>query len=47
VERSTNLSMNPAFQTIATNIIGQAGETVYSDTSAAGVGPFYYRVSVR
>jgi len=46
LERSTNLAVNPAFQTIATNIVGQAGETVYLDTGAPGLGSFFYRVNV-
>jgi PKD repeat protein len=47
LERSTNLAESPAFQTIASNIVGQATQTAYSDTNAVGRGPFYYRVSVR
>jgi hypothetical protein len=41
-------SANPKspFTLVATNILGQAGTTTYADTSAAGVGPFYYRVGV-
>jgi hypothetical protein len=47
LERGTNLAATPAFRPIATGIVGQAGETAYTDTNAIGRGPFYYRVSVR
>jgi hypothetical protein len=45
VERSTN----PAspFKLLATNLVGQSDEFVYTDTNAAGRGPFFYRVGVR
>jgi hypothetical protein len=45
LERSTNLGS--PFALIATNIIGQAGTTTYTDTNAVGAGPFFYRVGVK
>jgi hypothetical protein len=42
--RSPNLAW--PFTLVATNIIGQAGTSTYTDTNAAGVGPFFYRVGV-
>ena len=46
IERSTNLTNQPAFSLLQTNIPGQPGTTTYTDTSAVGAGPFFYRVGV-
>src|ERR1019366_8242200 len=46
LERSTNLGDQPPFLTLATNIVGQAGVTSYTDTNAVGNGPFFYRVKL-
>jgi hypothetical protein len=46
LQRSTNLSVTPAFSTIQTNIAGQTGTTSYTDTNAPGSGPFFYRAGV-
>ena len=45
LERSTHLTERP-FGMVASNIVGQAGATVYTETNAPGAGPFFYRVRV-
>jgi hypothetical protein len=47
LQRSTNLDVQPAFVSLRSNLLGQAGITTYIDTSAVGVGPFFYRVGVQ
>lgn len=44
LERSANSDFS--FGTVASNIVGQASVTSYTDTTATGPGPFFYRVSV-
>lgn len=47
VQRSANLGAPLSFQTVATNIVGLSGTTTFTDTNAAGTGPFFYRVGVQ
>jgi hypothetical protein len=47
LERSASLLASPPFSLLATDIIGQAGTTTYTDTSATGAGPFFYRAGVK
>jgi hypothetical protein len=47
LERATNLGAASPFSLLTSNLVGQPGTTTYTDTNAAGPGPFYYRVGVQ
>jgi hypothetical protein len=47
LQRSADLGAAPAFLTVISNLVGQAGITGYTDTNALGDGPFFYRVGVQ
>jgi hypothetical protein len=47
VERNSNLGAQPPFSLLASNLIGQAGTTSFTDTNSVGPGPFFYRVGVQ
>jgi hypothetical protein len=47
VERATSMAESPmVFNFVARGIPGQVGATIFTDTSIAGAGPFFYRVGV-
>ncbi len=47
LQRATDLSAQPAFEPLASNIVGQVYTTSYTDTNAPAPGPYYYRVGVQ
>jgi hypothetical protein len=48
VQRSTNLAVQPAFSTIATNLQRPLSSILpYTDTTATNGGPYFYRIGVQ
>jgi hypothetical protein len=47
IQRASELGAQPAFATIVTNVTGRSGTTTFTDTNAAGGGPWLYRVGVQ
>jgi hypothetical protein len=46
LERSTNLSVTPAFTLLATNVVGEVNTTSFADTNVTGFTPLLYRVGI-
>lgn len=47
LERSSQIGVPSGFATLASNVTATADTTIFSDSNAPGIGPFFYRVGVQ
>jgi hypothetical protein len=47
LQRSANLTAQPPFFTLQSNIFSQSGTTTFKDTNTINAGPAFYRVGVQ